>query len=166
MNLTDIEVKSTTIKFHLRAIHVGWDVGVDIKVYDKVTGETSWKNLFIANEENGNKMFSNVPNMSGYEFLNNINDRNKPLWTNDNTDFDIVIDNALFQEDTKLPLFRTYHPEKGYKYSNDEYAFKNIEDIYGDGNVLTYEVQCNDALSYELPTYDDFAFVIVLNYNG
>ena len=169
MNLTDIEVKSTTIKFHLRAIHVGWDVGVDIKVYDKVTGETSWKNLFIANEKNGNKMFSNVPNMSGYEFLNNINDRNKPLWTNDNTDFDMVIDNALFQEGTKLPLFRTYHPdhpEKGYKYSNDEYAFKNIEDIYGDGNVLTYEVQCNDALSYGLSTYDDFAFVIVLNYNG
>lgn len=165
MELTDTTVQNTKLKFHLRAIHVGWGVAVDILVYDKETDTTSWQTVFDTRVTS--TQFSNVPGVSGPQFLSSVTDKTKPKWTEDTTTYDTVIDNALFVDDTNLPLFRTYHPDHmylGYKYSNDDKAFKNIEDIYGDGNVLSYEVQCNDALSYGQSSYNDFAFVIVLNY--
>lgn len=165
MELTDTTVQNTKLKFHLRAIHVGWAVAVDILVYDKETDTTSWQTVFDTRVTS--TQFSNVPGVSGPQFLSSVTDKTKPKWTEDTTTYDTVIDNALFVDGTNLPLFRTYHPDHmsyGYKYSNDDKAFKNVEDIYGDGNVLSYEVQCNDASSYGQSSYDDFAFVIVLNY--
>lgn len=167
-------------KFHLRWMYSGWPCVIEVACMTK-GGDVGWRIAFngCGNETLTNcfdgRLLGEIPepvsplnacNIFGYSassacslFDTNGDYSRVPALTTDTTKWDLSLDDALYLDN--LPLFRTWHLTHevyGAKYSTDPLAFKEL-DLDHDGNIITYELQMNDALSYRQSSYDDAAFV-------